>query len=78
MQESRRLLSVRDVMAETGLKRDTVYALMKSPSFPGMRIGRSYYVSVENLDKWNKTNQNRTINLPNSKGGKKNKDGKKK
>jgi len=45
-------LSVKDVMACTGLGRTTVYAMFQIPGFPAVRIGKRLIVSERALSEW--------------------------
>ena len=35
-----------------GVSREVAYRLMRSDSFPSMRLGMRYYVDEERLDEW--------------------------
>ena len=61
--ESNLLLTVKDVITETGLSRDKVYSLMRCTSFPAIQIGRSYYVTRDNLRKFLDLYKNRRIDI---------------
>ena len=45
-------LSVKDVMACTGLSRSTVYALFQIPGFPLVRVGKRLLVSESAFRTW--------------------------
>lgn len=45
-------LSVPEIVAETGLSRNTVYALVKMPGFPSTRIGKRIIVSERAFREW--------------------------
>lgn len=46
------LLGTKDLMAYLGIGRDKATALMKSSSFPSVRIGKTYCVTLENVQEW--------------------------
>ncbi len=73
MENERMLLTVKDVISETGLSRDKVYALMRSSSFPSLQLGRSYYVSRGNLNRFMDLYKNRKINIDSKGRGNENK-----
>ena len=50
--KQRILLRVKDLQTLLGVGRETAYALMRSKSFPSIKIGGSYFVSREALDRW--------------------------
>jgi hypothetical protein len=47
-----RILKVSDIQLELGIGRDRAYALMRSAGFPSTRIGRTYFVTADNFEKW--------------------------
>ena len=50
--EGMMLLSARDLMEVFDLKKDETYALMKSVTFPSIRINRRIYVERKKLQEW--------------------------
>lgn len=46
------LLRVKDLQELLQIGRDKAYALMHSSAFPSIKIGRCYYVSKDELQKW--------------------------
>ncbi len=46
------LLTVKDLQEILNIGRDTAYALMRSKSFPSIKIGCRYFVTREELEKW--------------------------
>ena len=55
------MLTVKGLMKELGVGRDTAYALMRSKGFPSLKIGKRYYVSKEALTRWIKQMEHRKI-----------------
>jgi len=58
-----KMLTVEEVQEYIPFGRDKVYALMRSDSFPAMRIGRQYVVSKKNLLAWIDRNSGKVFNL---------------
>jgi excisionase family DNA binding protein len=52
MSEEKILLKVSDLQDLMGIGREKAYSLMRSKSFPSMKIGGNYFVSRSALDKW--------------------------
>ena len=50
--EGMMLLSARDLSEMFQLKKDVAYALMKSVTFPSIRINRRIYVERKKLQEW--------------------------
>lgn len=46
------LLTTRDLQKFLKIGRDRAYALMRSQSFPSIKIGARYYVTKEALEEW--------------------------
>lgn len=46
------MMTVNDVQIYLGIGRDKAYTLLKSKSFPSMRIGKTYRVSKRELEDW--------------------------
>lgn len=57
------ILSIKEVMAFLHIGRDKAYALMHSKSFPSTKIGKTYFVTSDNLKTWVNENAGRTIVL---------------
>lgn len=57
------LLKVKDIQKILRIGRDRAYALMRSKSFPSIKIGRTYCVEEEALKEWLKKNRFRKIIL---------------
>lgn len=55
--EAVRLLDVKDLMQLMKIGRDKAYNLMRSKSFPSIRIGKSYRVSEDAYNRWASENQ---------------------
>ena len=55
------VLTVKDLMEVLHLGKDRAYALMRSRSFPALRIGKSYLVTRDSLEKWLDQNAGRDI-----------------
>lgn len=49
------------LMQILGICRDKAYKLMKSNSFPSIKIGSSYIVTKDALDEWLNTNAHRVF-----------------
>ena len=47
-----RMLRVSDIQQYVGLGRERAYALMRSAGVPSTRIGRTYFVTADNFEKW--------------------------
>ena len=52
MGEEKLLLRVSDLQEMLGIGREKAYSLMRSKSFPSMKIGGNYFVSRSALDRW--------------------------
>lgn len=52
MENEKILLKVNDLQELLGIGKDKAYSLMRSKSFPSMKLGGNYYVSREALNKW--------------------------
>ena len=46
------VLKAKDLQERLGIGRDRAYALMRSAGFPSPRIGRTYFVTSDNFEKW--------------------------
>lgn len=46
------ILKTDDIKEIMGIGRDKAYALIKSKGFPALKIGNTYFVTVENFQKW--------------------------
>ena len=57
------ILYTKDLMKVLGIGRDRAYALMRSSGFPSTRLGKNYFVTEENLQKWLKTYTGRQYSL---------------
>ena len=57
------LLYVKDLMEILDIGKDRAYALMHSNSFPSMQIGRTYCVTMSNLEAWLEKNTGKAITL---------------
>ena len=58
---SLQVLGVKELQGVLHISKDRAYALMRSKDFPSMRIGKKYYVTMENLEKWLQDYTNRTF-----------------
>lgn len=52
------LLAAKDIAKSAGMSVNTVYGLMRSNTFPTIKIGGRYYVSQGAYSKWLKDHQN--------------------
>ena len=50
-----KILNVKDVQRILNIGRDKAYRLMKSSDFPSAKIGRTYFITVENFEAWLKS-----------------------
>lgn len=50
--ESMKILHLEDIMKILGIGKDKAYALLRSPSFPATKVGRTYFVTEENFYEW--------------------------
>lgn len=51
------LLSAKDIAKSSGMGLNTVYGLMRSASFPSIKIGGRYYVTTSAYAQWLTENQ---------------------
>ncbi len=58
-----RILKVKDIMKSLGICRDKAYALMKLKSFPATQLGKTYFVTEDNFEKWLNQNAGRQIDI---------------
>lgn len=65
-----RLLSVDEVAAFLGVKRDTVYKLIDRNGLPGVKVGRLWKFRQERIDEWinNQPGRRRTPGKKSSSG----------
>ena len=61
--EHRTVLRVPDLMEYLGIGRDAAYALMRSKTFPSIRLGKTYIVTITELERWLERNAGREIDL---------------
>ena len=61
--DERMFLSTKDVQKKLGIGREKAYALMKISSFPSIRLGKTYFVTVDALENWLKQNEGHSVNL---------------
>lgn len=47
-----KLISAREIMEASGLSKNTVYDLMRSPGFPSVRIGKRVFVAECAFREW--------------------------
>lgn len=47
-----KLLSAKGIMEASGLSKNTVYDLMRSPGFPSVQIGRRVFVPESAFNDW--------------------------
>ena len=45
-------MAIKDLQEYLGIPRDRVYQIVKNSDIPSVKIGRSYYVYIDNLNKW--------------------------
>lgn len=55
--------NVKVMQQKLGIGRDTAYALMRSSSFPSIKIGGRFYVEEEALQEWLRKNRYKKIVL---------------
>lgn len=56
-----RVLTTKELADRLQIGRDKAYALIKSPSFPAIRLGARYIVTEQALSEWLINNQYRHI-----------------
>lgn len=56
-------LQTKDLMNYLRIGKDRAYALMRSKSFPSMRIGKTYCVTMTSLQTWLNENAGKNVNL---------------
>jgi len=61
--EKMKILYTKDLMKVLGIGRDRAYALMRSSGFPSTKLGKNYFVTEENLEKWLNTYTGRQFTL---------------
>lgn len=61
--EGVQILQTKDLMDYLRIGKDRAYALMKSKSFPSIRIGKTYCVTMTSLQDWLNDNAGKSINL---------------
>ena len=52
MSTEKRLMAIKDLQEYLGIPRERVYQIVKNSDIPSVKIGRSYYVYIDNLNKW--------------------------
>lgn len=57
------ILRVPDLMNYLCIGKDKAYSLMRSRSFPSMQIGKTYFVTKENFEKWLNENAGKSIEV---------------
>lgn len=63
MKDEKILLKASDLQELLGIGKDKAYSLMRSRSFPSMKLGGNYFVSREALDKWVSDNERKSFVL---------------
>ncbi len=61
--EDIKILYIKDLMDCLHIGRDKAYALMRNRSFPSTKIGNTYFVTLDNLNKWLNENAGRNISI---------------
>lgn len=59
------LLTTKDIQEYFNCGKNKAQSIMRSRSFPSIKIGRSYFVTVDNLNDWIKKNSYKHINYKN-------------
>lgn len=57
------VLQTKDLMNYLRIGKDRAYALMRSKSFPSIRIGKTYCVTMASLQAWLSENAGKSVNL---------------
>lgn len=57
------ILQTKDLMNYLKIGKDRAYALMRSKSFPSIRIGKTYCVTMISLQTWLNENAGKSVNL---------------
>lgn len=61
--KNKEILTRKDLEETLNIGKDKAYALMKSKSFPSIRIGKTYMVMHDDLMLWLKQNVGKTVNI---------------
>ena len=54
-----KILNSKEIQEKLGVGKSTLYQLLRSTDFPCFRIGKKYYASEEEIDKWILAKQNK-------------------
>ena len=57
------VLLTKDLMEYMHIGNEKAYDLMRSKSFPSSKIGKTYFVTMVNLQQWLNENVGKTINV---------------
>ena len=57
------VLLTKDLMEYMHIGKEKANALMRSKSFPSSKIGKTYFVTMVNLQQWLNENVGKTINV---------------
>lgn len=60
---TKEMYSVKDIMDIFGFSRAKSYEFIHSTGFPKIKIGRQYYIPIEEYEKWKKSSIGRRITL---------------
>ena len=50
--EQDKILNSKEIQQKLRIGRSTLYELLKEPDFPTYKIGKKYYASEEEIEKW--------------------------
>ena len=56
-----KLLTIKDIQTIFGCGKDKAYQIVTKRGFPSIKIGRVYYISEKNLQKWIENNFGNTV-----------------
>lgn len=57
------MYTVKELMEEMNISKNTAYKLIHTNGFPCVRIGSKYLIDKDGLEKWIKRNTNREIKI---------------
>ena len=47
-----KILNSKEIQEKLRIGKSTLYELLKDPDFPSYKLGKKYYASEEEIDKW--------------------------
>lgn len=58
-----KLLTVKDIQSIFNCSSHKAYSIMRSDTFPSTKIGKQYYVTEDNFNKWLENHKYKTVIL---------------